>query len=84
MSGLNAQAKGLSDARSALFWEIPRIWKLAVEAWPYAEVAVLVENAESKYLQGVSDALGSGQFERKLPRSVTQEGLASFGAVFPC
>jgi hypothetical protein len=58
MSGLNAQAKGLKDARSALFWEIPRIRKLAEQAWPDAAIALLVENTESKYLQDVSDALG--------------------------
>ena len=58
MSGLNAQAKGLADQRSCLFWEIVRIYELAKSSWPKMQIALLVENTESKYLQDVTVALG--------------------------
>jgi len=58
MSGLNAQAKGLADQRSCLFWEIVRIHELAKSSWPKMQIALLVENTESKYLPDVTVAVG--------------------------
>ena len=46
LSGANVQRKGLSGARSGLFWELVRVWKTLTRSWKSARLHRCAENVQ--------------------------------------